>query len=116
MGPMPRFGWLVICYHQGVSAFPPNNMLLLSSVSSRFVALKIAVADITEGSHEALILKSLADKDAGTGSQHILKLLDNFQIKGPNGLHEVFITEVLVPLSAFARYSIYGQVRDINSI
>ena len=43
-------------------------------------------------------------------SQHVLNLLDNFQIQGPNGTHEVFVTEV-VALSDLIRYPVYKNVR-----
>jgi serine/threonine-protein kinase SRPK3 len=83
----------------------------LSFQASRFVALKIAVADTGENSCEAPILRFLAVNDTGIGSQHIVKLLDNFHIQGPNGSHEVFVTEVLVPLTSLARYPVYEKVR-----
>jgi hypothetical protein len=65
---------------------------MASSVFSRFVDLKVGVADAAEGSREVDILKFLADRDAGAGSQHILNLVDNFRIDGPNGSHEVLVT------------------------
>jgi serine/threonine-protein kinase SRPK3 len=81
------------------------------SFFSRFVALKIAVANTEEDSCKATILKYLTVNDTGIGSRHIVKLLDNFRIQGPNGSHNVFVTEVLVPLTALARYPIYEKVR-----
>ena len=84
---------------------------MLSLVASRFVALKIAVADTAKGSHEAHILRFLNENDTGIGSQHILNLLDSFRIEGPNGSHDVLVTEVLVPLRALACYPIYEKVR-----
>lgn len=36
----------------------------------------------------------------GRGQEHIIQLFDLFTIRGPNGYHECFITEVVVPLSA----------------
>jgi hypothetical protein len=44
-----------------------------------------------------------------------VKLLDNFRIQGPNGSHDVFVTEVLVPLTSLARYPVYEKVRQITS-
>jgi len=78
------------------------------------VALKIAVADTEEDSCEATILRYLAVNDTGIGSQHIVKLLDNFRIQGPNGSHNVFVTEVLVPLTSLAHYPVYEKVRINN--
>ena len=74
------------------------------------MALKISVAD-TKDSCEATILRYLTVNDTGIGSQHIVNLLDNFRIQGPNGSHEVFVTEVLVPLTLLARYPVYEKVR-----
>jgi hypothetical protein len=83
---------------------------------SRFVALKISVAEAGNHWHEAHILKLLSydgtvNTEATEGSQHVLTLLDNFQIRGPNGTHEVFVTEVVAPLSDFERYPVLNKVR-----
>jgi hypothetical protein len=112
MGRTQQFGLLVICYPLGATtAFLSSMASSLSSVFSRFVALKVGIADTAEGSREVDILKFLADRDAGAGSQYILNLLDNFRIEGPNGSHEVLVTEVLVPLRALARYPVFNRVR-----
>jgi hypothetical protein len=70
------------------------------------------VSDLPDSNREARILKLLADKSTVDieGSQHILILKDNFQIKGPNGTHEVIVTEVLACLSALMRYPVYNKV------
>lgn len=86
----------------------PLNFLL-----SRFVALKITVADFPADNREVRILKLLADNNVVDieGSRYILRLLDNFQIEGPNGTHEVLVTEVLASLSDLKRYPVYKKVR-----
>ena len=93
----------------------PHPVLIghLDFIPSRFVALKITVADFQVGNHEARILKLLADDSSVNieGSQHVLSLLDNFQIQGPNGTHEVFVTEVVASLSDFKDYPVYNNVR-----
>jgi hypothetical protein len=70
------------------------------------------IADLPDGKREARILNFLAK--SGTvdieGSHHIVRLLDNFQIEGPNGMHEVLVTEVLAPLSLLKRYPVYKKV------
>ena len=75
----------------------PHSVLIepLDFILSRFVVLKITVANFQVGSHEARILKVLAYDGSVNikGPQHVLSLLDNFQIQGPNGTHEVFVTE-----------------------
>jgi len=80
----------------------------------RFVALKITVADLLDSSREARILKLIAENSATDveGSHHILGLLDNFQIEGPNGTHQVLVTEVLASLSELKRYPVYKKVRQ----
>lgn len=110
MVPTLQFGWLVICYRLGAFTaflFSITHLTFLS----RFVALKIAVGDTEEDSCEARILRYLGVNDTGIGSQHIVKLLDNFRIQGPNGSHNVLVTEVLVPLTSLARYPVYEKVR-----
>lgn len=78
----------------------------LNFIPSRFVALKITVADFPAVNHEARILKLLAyDRPVNIeGSQNVLSLLDNFQIRGPNGTHEVYVTDVVASLSELQRY------------
>jgi hypothetical protein len=48
----------------------------------RFVALKITVADLLDNNREARILKLITENPATDveGSQHVLGLLDNFQM------------------------------------
>lgn len=55
--------------------------------------------DNTTLSTEAQILQHIR-QTKGHGQEHIVQLLDLFTIKGPNGYHECFVTEVVVPLSA----------------
>lgn len=50
-------------------------------------------------STEARILQHIR-QTKGRGQEHIIQLLDLFTIKGPNGYHECFVTEIVVPLSA----------------
>ena len=108
MGPTLHFGWLVICYCPGAfTAYFVFNDTHLGFLSC-FVALNITIA---EDSCEASILKYLAARDTGIGSQHIVELLDHFRIQGPNRSHNVFVTKVLVPLTALAHYLVYGKVR-----
>lgn len=55
--------------------------------------------DDTSLSTEALILQHIR-QTTGRGQEHIVQLLDLFTIRGPNGYHECFVTEVIVPVSA----------------
>ncbi|KAG5634406.1 hypothetical protein H0H81_002079 [Sphagnurus paluster] len=68
----------------------------------RAVALKITVADTDANSRrEADVLKHLfpagSDISEHPGKQHVLRLLDHFEIQGPNGTHQVLVTDVLLP-------------------
>lgn len=56
--------------------------------------MKIARADI----HEARIFQQLSAGTSHHGRKHVLQLLDNFQIRGPNGTHEALSTDILVPI------------------
>ncbi|KAF8062319.1 kinase-like domain-containing protein [Lyophyllum atratum] len=64
----------------------------------RGVAMKITVGDAKGGHREAGILEtlSLVTDASDPGQKHVLQLLDRFQIHGPNGTHEVLITDILV--------------------
>jgi serine/threonine-protein kinase SRPK3 len=83
----------------------------LSCAVSRFVTLNIVVSELSEGCREAYVLKFFAEQDSGVGPQYILNLLDKFQIKGPNGSHEVLVTDVMASLSALAQHPVYKKVR-----
>ncbi|RDX43498.1 kinase-like protein [Lentinus brumalis] len=71
----------------------------------RLVALKVFSAAYTySGEREALALAACmptvtpnSDTDT-SGSEHILPLLDAFITHGPNGVHPVHITDVIMPL------------------
>jgi len=57
--------------------------------------MKITRADAV---HEAKIFQRLSGGTSHLGRKHILQLLDNFQIHGPNGTHEARVTDILVPM------------------
>lgn len=51
-------------------------------------------------SREVAILSDIRETGQGkAGFEQVLKILDNFTIKGPNGFHECLVTEVLVSLN-----------------
>ena len=65
---------------------------------SRCVALKITIAQTSYANHEREILQGLSRKsDALEGQAHVLELLDSFEVHGPNGAHDVLVTDVLIP-------------------
>jgi len=40
----------------------------------------------------------LDNKNDHLGKSHTLQLLDSFKVSGPNGTHDVIITDILVPI------------------
>jgi serine/threonine-protein kinase SRPK3 len=70
---------------------------------SRFVALKILTAEATEGSREAKILRSLSPQNDNEDGRYVVCLLDDFYVEGPNGKHQVLVTEVLASISSIVR-------------
>ncbi|KAL8824482.1 MAG: hypothetical protein Q9170_008140 [Blastenia crenularia] len=63
----------------------------------RYVALKIIVAEFSSTSNESHILHLLEDERASNpdivGGQYLLKLIGEFTIDGPNGLHTCLVSE-----------------------
>ncbi|KAI0715802.1 hypothetical protein C8T65DRAFT_572797 [Cerioporus squamosus] len=65
----------------------------------RAVSLKIYSAHCTSaGEREARALKASMVSPNTPGSRHIISLLDDFTISGPNGTHRVHVTDVVMPL------------------
>ncbi|OJT02961.1 Serine/threonine-protein kinase SRPK [Trametes pubescens] len=67
--------------------------------SGTFVAVKVTTAD--SGASEEREAKMLAKATAAQGDtspMHILRLHDHFAIVGPNGLHHVLVTDVVLPI------------------
>ena|ERR1700721_88401 len=66
---------------------------------SRGVALKFTVADPKRNSHETEILEALSRRGKDhPGHSHVLQLLDHFKVDGPNGTHDVLVTDIVVLL------------------
>ncbi|KAI9724760.1 MAG: hypothetical protein M1812_000035 [Candelaria pacifica] len=70
---------------------------LMNNRRPTYVALKINVADLTDQSSELKVLKHLAEHPNGPGTPHLLDLLDNFMVEGPNGRHDVLVVEIVGP-------------------
>ncbi|KAI3327970.1 kinase-like protein [Xylariaceae sp. AK1471] len=64
----------------------------------RYVAVKISVAE-ANNNHETNILQLISSSPDVThqGKKHIVQLLDNFFIEGPNGKHQCLVLELLGP-------------------
>ncbi|VUC26170.1 unnamed protein product [Clonostachys rosea] len=82
----------------------------------RYVALK--ACDGTEKpleSNEVRVLKTLQHKGQGKpGSSNIIQLYDTFTIEGPNGYHEILITEVVIPFHSIS--SSKGSSRAVRQL
>jgi serine/threonine-protein kinase SRPK3 len=69
--------------------------------SSSLVALKVVVARQSGRNNESKLLQWLGTRPKEhRGHIHILKLLDLFHIEGPNGTHEVLVTDVVCTIRA----------------
>ncbi|KDR79799.1 hypothetical protein GALMADRAFT_153564 [Galerina marginata CBS 339.88] len=83
------------------------------SDNDRGVALKINMAD-RKWNEEINLLQALTPAAVGVshpGQKHILQLLDHFQITGPNGIHDVLVTDVVLPRLAVQDCGVYDPKR-----
>jgi serine/threonine-protein kinase SRPK3 len=64
----------------------------------QYVALKVSVAETKTKIRELKVLHTLRELNRGEiSSQHVMQLLDHFDIEGPNGKHECLVVEFLGP-------------------
>jgi serine/threonine-protein kinase SRPK3 len=70
--------------------------------------MKISRAEVR---HEAGIFQRLSAGTSHHGRKHVLQLLDNFQIHGPNGTHEALVTDILVPMQYLRDLRIFDSKR-----
>ncbi|TGJ78138.1 hypothetical protein E0Z10_g10627 [Xylaria hypoxylon] len=63
--------------------------------NNKYVAIKIAMSEISEPTNETVILRLL--NQAPGGSKHITQLLDEFNHHGPNGIHKCLVFEPMGP-------------------
>lgn len=71
----------------------------------KYVALKACVGtEHPVQNNEVRILQWIHQHGCGKlGFENIVELHDAFTIRGPNGFHEIIITEVIVPMSGLNR-------------
>ncbi|KAI5827060.1 kinase-like protein [Schizophyllum commune Tattone D] len=77
-----------------------------------FVALKITTA-LGQGDKEATMLEAAANGWDDVRPSHVLNLQDKFELSGPNGIHAVLVTEVLVPLLALKQRPLSPRWRKV---
>ena len=65
---------------------------------SRDVAIKFLLSDRDKEGDEGGVLRRLNDgPEEYPGKRHIVQLLDQFEVSGPNGHHQCLVTEALGP-------------------
>ncbi|KAF9885810.1 hypothetical protein FE257_012392, partial [Aspergillus nanangensis] len=62
-----------------------------------YIALKILVSEISEITTELLILRHLTEVAPVEAARHITRLLDEFEHRGPNGIHRCLVLEPMGP-------------------
>ena len=78
------------------SPFTSHVLTVLSL--EQWVSVKIAKAETTNQSGELQILRALAQhSNVDPGSEHIVRLFDDFIHEGPNGCHQCLVLELLGP-------------------
>ncbi|CAG8221777.1 unnamed protein product [Penicillium olsonii] len=95
----PQFGLPKIqgCIHVISFARDYQTYSFLYPRLGRYVTLKILKADISSNSRECSILLHLSKVDTyHPGKNHVLQLLDQFEHKGPNGLHLCLVFPVMM--------------------
>jgi serine/threonine-protein kinase SRPK3 len=91
----------------------------LSSRLERYVTLKILKANASSNSREHSILLHLSQGDTRhPGKTHVLQLLDQFEHKGPNGLHLCLVFPVMISdgeaMTVRGKPRCPGYVREIS--
>ena len=72
-------------------------MKLITLREGKYVAIKVSISKSENdgGNREAQILKKLAASHPSP--QHIMRMLDDFNLEGPNGIHKCLVLELLGP-------------------
>lgn len=84
-------------------AFPPftfTSPLLTVRRLEQWVSIKIAKAARANQSRELQSLRALSqysNTNPNPGFEHIVRLLDDFLLEGPNGCHQCLVFELLGP-------------------
>ena len=90
-----------ILYKLGHGGFSTVWLALDQHAAQRCVALKILVAEVSATSHEILILQHLrAVASSHPGYRFLNRLLDDFEIEGPNGVHRCLVLPLAGPSAA----------------
>jgi len=90
----------VACDRSRVRLDPPFFFpgTLTASRLNRYVALKIVTSESNCSGEELKILKHLfKESQQHPGKSYVMTLLDSFEHRGPNGVHECFVFEVMGP-------------------
>jgi serine/threonine-protein kinase SRPK3 len=85
---------------------------MLTHVSSEYVALKFVVSNTPNKDYEKQVHKRLSLTAPGPshpGKQYVVHSIESFTINGPNGQHDVFVTEVVGPSFAAIQMECYDM-------
>ncbi|CAG8946696.1 unnamed protein product [Penicillium salamii] len=65
--------------------------------NSGYVALKILMSETSESTNELRILRHIIKVAPAEGTRYVTRLLDEFEIRGPNGVHKCLVFEPMGP-------------------
>jgi len=95
-----------IMHKLGWGAYSTVWLAQKTDSSQAFVAVKVAMAgDDIDITREAAMLAKAQTNDGKP--PHVLTLLDHFTLRGPNGIHSVLVTDIVVPM-----FSLISRNRD----
>jgi serine/threonine protein kinase len=83
---------------------------MLIHVSSEYVALKFVVSNPPNKCYEKHVLQWLSLRAPGPshpGRKYVVRFIESFTINGPNGQHDVLVTEVVGPSLAAVQSECY---------
>lgn len=69
----------------------------------RWCSLKILTAEASNPCEELVIVKRLQNAKGGPGREFLVRVWDEFVVRGPNGTHQCFVSELLGASVALAK-------------
>ncbi|KZT32275.1 hypothetical protein SISSUDRAFT_964199, partial [Sistotremastrum suecicum HHB10207 ss-3] len=85
-----------VIYKLGYNEYSTEWLGQCMDGSMRYVTLNIGEARLGQRRNELSVIESAASPSAPTqGCENIVRLLDHFDLIGPNGSHTVFVSELM---------------------
>ncbi|KDR69876.1 hypothetical protein GALMADRAFT_145255 [Galerina marginata CBS 339.88] len=112
-----------IMHKLGYGSFATVWLAQKTDSSDAFVAVKVTTAEGYSTTQEAAVLQVLSK--AQTKGAHVISILDQFILHGPNGSHLVVVTEVVVPMfslrsgkrpPAWRKAAAYGLAKGVKHL